>query len=50
MWEDTLGNQFTEIYETKRCQRLRSREDQNFGGELGIGEERMRERKKKKDM
>jgi hypothetical protein len=32
MEEDTLGNRFTEIYETGECQRVISREGQNFGG------------------
>jgi hypothetical protein len=40
MGEDTLGNQFTEIYETRRCQRLRSREYQNFGGESSVLEKK----------
>jgi hypothetical protein len=40
MGEDILGNQFTEIYETRRCQRLRSREYQNFGGESSVLEKK----------
>jgi hypothetical protein len=51
MGEDILGNQFTEIYETRRCQRLRSREYQNFGGESSVLEKKNeRERERKKDM
>jgi hypothetical protein len=47
MGEDILGNQFTEIYETRRCQRLRSREYQNFGESSVLEKKNERERGRK---